>query len=108
MKRNLIFDQVLAFLAGSLTPVLPLLGSDKPHSVLIIAALLGGVVGLRLFRNTAFGDATAAERAESLASASKNSLGYAEVHYPPPAKPATDYVLPAIVPPAGYISPTAT
>lgn len=64
MRDSLFFDQLLAFTSGALTPLLPLLRTHDDPFIIMAAALLGGVTGLRLFRNTAFGDRQAQDRAE--------------------------------------------
>lgn len=74
MGKNLVFDQVLAFLAGALVPLVPALGSNSSLTILFFTALLGGVTGLRLYRNTTYGDNQAEKRTQRLVTASNAAL----------------------------------
>lgn len=114
-NRNILLDEALAFIAGALVPLIPLLESSKHLPTLILTAVLGGVTGLRLFRNTAFAENKAQNDSVSLASASKTTL--LPFH---PADPAISLLgtgkdvdasvvrTPPISSTSGYISPTAS
>lgn len=106
--RNVLFDQALAFVAGALTPLLPLLDTGKPVVILAISSLLGGVIALRAYRNTAFADNQSEKRAVSLAKASEFALP--PFHLAAPAIRVSGPITGALpsISGAGYTSPTGS